>query len=70
MTTATLTEATKTLGNALIEALGLPHNVTRLTITLDAGKPPVVECEYLPAEVEGMPISAVKGRFKLVDLDE
>jgi len=69
MATATLTEATKTLGNALIEALGLPQNVTRMTITLDAGKPPVVECEYVPVEVDGSPVSALKGRFELVEIE-
>lgn len=69
MSTATLTEATKSLGNALIEALGLPQNVTRLRVALDPGKPPVVKCEYLLVKVDGSPINAVKGCFHLVEID-
>lgn len=72
MTTAALTESTTNLGLTLIEALGLPENVTKLVVTMEGGKAPLVECEYIaPKRVtdEGAEkFEKLKGRFRLVEI--
>ncbi|RTZ39953.1 hypothetical protein EKL30_16985 [Candidimonas sp. SYP-B2681] len=55
------------LANSLIPVLGLPQNVTRLVLTLNASKPPPVECEFIPeARNAGDGFAQVAGKFHLV----
>lgn len=60
------------LARALIKALGLPQNVTKLTLTMAAGKPVLVECQVMPEIESGgiADVGALAGRFELVALNE
>ena len=64
-------DARAELARALIKALGLPRNITKLTLTMAAGKPVLVECQCIP-EIEpgdiGV-IAAMGGRFELQPAD-
>lgn len=60
------------LARALIKALGLPQNVTKLSITLAAGKPVLVECQCLPEIDAGSVglIASMGGVFELHPVSE
>jgi len=51
----------------LIECLGLPKNVVRLTLTFEARQPIVAELAFIP---ESEPAITLTSRFKCTPIDE
>lgn len=70
---ATICEPTITLFNAIKSLLpGLPDDVSKLTLTLEAGKMPLVECTFCPAadgEV-AVPAELITCKYALVPVGE
>lgn len=70
---ATICEPTITLFNAIKSLLpGLPDDVSKLTLTLEAGKVPLVDCTFYPV-VDGevpTPFEAVTCKYELVPVDD
>lgn len=70
---ATICEPTITLFNAIKSLLpGLPDDVSKLTLTLEAGKMPLVECTFCPA-VDGevsVPAELITCKYALVPVGE
>lgn len=62
------------LGSALVKALSLPENVTKLVLTMEGGKAPVVECTYFaPKNVDEGDVTKftqMEGRYKLVPIND
>ncbi|MBF6631803.1 MAG: hypothetical protein ITG01_11735 [Comamonas sp.] len=60
------------LGLALIEALDLPKNVTKLSICMEAGKPTTIEATYFPeaeqVQKAGEAVQMLAGRLELREI--
>lgn len=70
---ATICEPTTTLFNAIKSLLpGLPDDVSKLTLTLEAGKMPLVECTFCPAvdDEVSVPAELITCKCALVPVGE
>lgn len=62
------------LGKALTQALDLPISVSKLTLSLEAGKPAAVEIEYFPGDEQlknaAQALQAVAARYELIEVEQ
>ena len=61
-------QSSDALGKEIIKALGLPENITSMTLRFQAGKPLEVSVEFLnlKCDVAGLDLTTAASRYELV----
>lgn len=55
------------IGKQILDALGLPPNVRKLTLILEAGQPVLVECVHFASMLDATTVCDAVKRYRLVD---